>query len=329
MPGMKRREFITALGGTAASSVSWPLTGRAQMAVRVRRIGILLYAKQEQANASPMLRGLEALGYVDGKNVTIEYRDADGKYERLPLAADELVRLNPDLIFSFGGEQAPFVKKATATIPIVVVVSNDPVESGLVASLGRPGGNITGVTWVHDQLAGKSVELLKDTVPSVSRAAILWNPDHTDPEFRETQRASRALEVQLQSLEVREPSDYEGAFQAAERSRAEALIVIGSRLQSQNRQRIGEFAAKNRLIMVGVPSWLMEIGGLLNYGPNVPELTRQAASYVDKILKGAKPADLPMQQPTKFDLTVNVKRAKELGIIVPPTVIARADKVIE
>lgn len=198
-----------------------------------------------------------------------------------------------------------------------------------MASLGRPGGNITGVTWVHDQLAGKSVELLKDTVPSVSRAAILWNPDHTDPEFRETQRASRALEVQLQSLEVREPSDYEGAFQAAERSRAEALIVIGSRLQSQNRQRIGEFAAKNRLIMVGVPSWLMEVGGLLNYGPNVPELTRQAASYVDKILKGAKPADLPMQQPTKFDLTVNVQRAKELGIIVPPTVIARADKVIE
>ena len=223
---MKRREFITLIGGAAA----WPLDARAQQTVRMRRIGILLFAKQEQAIISPFLRGLEALGYVDGKNVAIEYRDAEGKYERLPEAANELVRLNPDVIFSFGGELAPIVKKATATIPIVVVVSNDPVESGLVASLGRPGGNITGVTYVHDQLAGKSVELLKDTAPSVSRVAILWNPDHADPEFRETQRASRTLGVQLQSLEVREPGDFEGAFQAAERERAEALIVIGARL---------------------------------------------------------------------------------------------------
>jgi putative ABC transport system substrate-binding protein len=279
--------------------------------------------------ASPSFKGSSMIPDDLRSGMPSEYRDAEGKFERLPLAADELVSLNPDLIFSFGGEVAPIVKKATAAIPIVVVVSNDPVESGLVASLGRPGGNITGVTWVHDQLAGKSVELLKDTAPSVSRAAILWNPNHTDPEFRETQRASHALEVQLQSLEVREPGDYEGAFQAAERGRAEALIVLGSRLMFLNRQRIGDFAAKNRLVMVGVPSWLMEIGGLLNYGPNVPELTRRAATYVDKILKGAKPADLPMQQPTAFELTINAKRAKELGITVPPTVIARADKVID
>jgi ABC-type uncharacterized transport system substrate-binding protein len=323
---LRRREFITLTGGAA---LAWPLTARAQQAVRMRRIGILLYAKQDQANVSPMLRELEALGYVDGKTIAVEYRDAEGKFERLPLAADELVRLNPDLIFSFGGELAPIVKKATATIPTVVVVSNDPVESGLVASLGRPGGNITGVTWVHDQLAGKSIELLKDTVPSVSRVAILWNPDHTDPEFRETQRASRALNVQLQSLEVREPGDYEGAFQAAERERAEALIVLSARLMALNRRRIGDFVERNRLIMVGVPSWLTENGGLLNYGPNVPELTRRSATYVDKILRGARPADLPMQQPTAFELTVNVKRAKELGITVPPTVIARADKVID
>ena len=323
---LRRREFITLTGGAA---LAWPLTARAQQAVRMRRIGILLYAKQDQANVSPMLRELEALGYVDGKTIAVEYRDAEGKFERLPLAADELVRLNPDLIFSFGGELAPIVKKATATIPTVVVVSNDPVESGLVASLGRPGGNITGVTWVHDQLAGKSIELLKDTVPSVSRVAILWNPDHTDPEFRETQRASRALNVQLQSLEVREPGDYEGAFQAAERERAEALIVLSARLMALNRRRIGDFVERNRLIMVGVPSWLTENGGLLNYGPNVPELTRRSATYVDKILRGARPANLPMQQPTAFELTVNVKRAKELGITVPPTVIARADKVID
>jgi putative ABC transport system substrate-binding protein len=323
---MRRRAFIAGFSGLIAS---WPGAARAQPAARMRRIGILLYAKQEQANISPLLRGLEALGYIDGKNIAIEYRDADGKFERLPEAANELVRLNPDVIFSFGGEQAPIVKRATATIPLVVVVSNDPVESGIVASLGRPGGNITGVTWVHDQLAGKAVELLKDTAPSVTRVVVLWNPNHADPEFRETQRASRTLDVQLQSLEVREPDEYENAFQAAERGRAEALIVFGSRLMFLNRQRIGDFAARNRLILVGVPSWLMEIGGLLSYGPNVPELTRWAAIYVDKILKGARPADLPMQQPTTFGLTVSVKRAKELGITVPPTVIARADRVIE
>jgi putative tryptophan/tyrosine transport system substrate-binding protein len=322
---MRRRDFVASLSSAFAA---WPMAAHAQQ-VRMKRIGILLYTKQDKAIIDPMLRGLEALGYVDGKNIAFEYRDVDGRFERLPEAANELVRLNPDVIFSFGGEQAPIVKNATATIPIIVVVSNDPVESGIVASLGRPGGNITGVTWVHDQLAGKSVELLKDTVPSVSRVAVLWNPDHTDPEFRETQRASRALAVQLQSLEVRQPGDFEGAFQAVERGRAEALIVFGSRLMFLNRQRIGEFAAKNRLVMVGVPTWLMEIGGLLNYGPDVPELTRWASAYVDKILKGARPADLPMQQPTRFELTVSLKRAKELGITVPPAVIARADKVIE
>ena len=241
------------------------------------------------------------------------------------------------MIFSFGGDLAPVIKKATASakrprlldIPMAVVVSNDPVEAGLVASLGRPGGNITGLTYVHDMLAGKSVELLKDTVPSVSRVAILWNPNHADPEFRETQRASRTLGVQLQSLEVREPGDFEGAFQALAPERAEALIVIGSRLIALQRRRIGEVCAKNGLILVGVPSWLMESGALLTYGPNVADVQRRAATYVDKILKGARPSDLPMQQPTAFELIINVDVAKKLGITVPPTVIARGDKVIE
>jgi len=326
MADMKRRDFIRVVGGAAAA---WPLTARAQQPKRIPKVGILLFAQADLAGIDPFLRGLEALGYVDGKTVSLEYRDAAGKYERAQQLTEELVRLNPDVIFSFGGDLAPGIKKATSTIPIVVVVSNDPVKAGLVASLARPGGNITGLTYVHDMLAGKSVELLKDTVPSVSRVAILWNPNHADPEFRETERASGTLGVQLQSLEVREPGDFDGAFQALARERAEALIVIGSRLISLQRQRIGDACAKNGLILVGVPSWLMEIGAPFTYGPNVADTQRRAATYVDKILKGARPSDLPMQQPTAFELIINVDVAKKLGITVPPTVIARADKVIE
>jgi ABC-type uncharacterized transport system substrate-binding protein len=323
---VRRRQFISFLGGVA---MAWPLAARAQQRERVRHIGILLFAQQDRAVIRPCLQELQALGYVDGKTIAIEYRDAEGKYERLPVLAAELVRLNPDVIFSFGGEQAPIVKGATASIPIVVVVSNDPVASGLVASLARPGGNVTGVTYVYDQLAGKTIELLKDAAPWVSRVAILWNPDHTDPEFRETQRAARDLRIELQSLEVRVSGDFEGAFQAATRERAEALIVVGSRILALHRQQIGDFAAKNRLILVGTPKWLSEVGSLLTYGPNAAELNRRAASYVDKILKGAKPADLPMQQPTTFELVINLKAAKALGLTVPPTLLARADEVTE
>jgi putative ABC transport system substrate-binding protein len=210
-----------------------------------------------------------------------------------------------------------------------VVVSNDPVASGLVASLARPGGNITGVTFVHDALAGKSVELLKQAAPSVSRAAILWNPNHTDPEYRETQRAADALGIHLQSLEVRGLGDFEGAFRSAIRERPEALVVAGSRLMNLHRQQIADFVTKNRLILVGTPRWLSEIGALLTYGPNTVELHRRAAGYVDKILKGAKPADLPMQQPATFELTINLKTAKALGLTIPPSLLARADQVIE
>lgn len=210
-----------------------------------------------------------------------------------------------------------------------MVVSNDPVASGLVASLARPGGNITGVTFVHDALAGKSVELLKQAAPSVSRAAILWNPNHTDPEYRETQRAADALGIHLQSLEVRGLGDFEGAFRNAIRERPEALVVAGSRLMNLHRQQIADFVTKNRLILVGTPRWLSEIGALLTYGPNTVELHRRAAGYVDKILKGAKPADLPMQQPATFELTINLKTAKALGLTIPPSLLARADQVIE
>jgi putative tryptophan/tyrosine transport system substrate-binding protein len=322
---MRRRQFIAMAGALAA----WPLVAHAQGSPKPKRIGVLLWSSQDLLIINPMLKGLEALGYIEGRNVVIDYVNAEGKDDQLPGAAAELARRNPDVIFSFGGEQAPYVKNATASIPIVVVVSNDPVQSGLVSSLGRPGGNITGVTYVHDMLAGKSVELLRDTMPSVARVAILWNPNHVDPEFRETQRASRELGVQLQSLEIRNSGDVEAAFLAAERERAEALIVLGSRLMFANRHRIGAFAEKHRLAMVGVPAWLMEIGALLTYGPYTPDLFRRAAGYVDKILKGARPTDLPMQQPTTFELSVNFKVAQRLGIAIPPTVVARADKTYE
>jgi ABC-type uncharacterized transport system substrate-binding protein len=322
---MRRREFIKVIGGVAA----WPLAARAQQTVRTRHIGVLLYAQEDAVIISPVLSALESLGYVDGKTVRIEYRNADGHYERLQEVADELARLKPDVIFSFGGEQAPFVKNATATIPVVVVVSNDPVASGLVASLGRPGGNITGLTYVHDMLAGKSVELLKETVPQISRVAVLWNPNHLDPEFRETQRASGILGVRLQSLEVREPNDFDGAFLAASHEGAEALIVLGSRLMFLNRQRVGDFVEKNKLVLVGVSRWLMDVGALLSYGPNTSDLFRRASTYIDKILKGARPSDLPMQQPTTFELIINLKIAKKLGLAVPQKVLARADKTID
>jgi ABC-type uncharacterized transport system substrate-binding protein len=275
---MKRREFITLLGAAAAT---WPVPAWAEQPKRMPRMGVLLFARQDREVIKPCLQELEALGYVDGKTVTIEYRDAQGDYELLPELAAELVKLGPDVIFSFGGEQAPIVKQATASIPIVVVVSNDPVASGLVTSLARPGGNVTGVTYVHDQLAGKTIELLRDAAPWVSRVAMLWNPNHTDPEFRETQRAAQALQIQFQSLEVGQPGDFEGAFQAATRERAEALIVVGSRIMFLHRKRIGDFAAKNRLILIGTPKWLSGVGAtLLTYGPNPAEMHRRAASYV-------------------------------------------------
>jgi putative ABC transport system substrate-binding protein len=322
---MRRREFISLIGGVAA----WPFATHAQQPERMQRIGVLLFARQDEAVVNPFRKGLQALGYVEGKTFTIEYRDAEGKYERLADLAAELTRLKPDLLFSQGGDVAPFLARATQTIPIVVAVSNDPVESGLVQSLGRPGGNVTGVTYVHDQLAGKTVELLKDAVPSVSRVAILWNPNHADPEFRESQRAARTLQVQLQSLPVREPEDFDTAFAAAARERVEALIVVGGRLMFLQRQRIGDFAAKNHLILAGVPRYLTDAGALLTYGPNTFELIRSTAIYVDKIFKGARPGDLPMQQPTRFELAINLKAAKALGIVVPPTLLGRADEVIE
>ena len=233
------------------------------------------------------------------------------------------------MIIAAGGDVAPFAKRATGAIPIVMITSADPVQGGLVASLARPGGNVTGVTFVSSDLAGKRLQLLKEAAPGVTRVAVLWNPDHPDGEFPATQAAGRSLGVQVQSLEVRGRDDFASAFAAANRERMEAVIVVSSRLMTLNRARILDLAVQNRLLLVsGWGPWAAE-GGLLSYGPDLDAVIRSSATYVDKILKGAKPADLPVEQPTKFELVINLKTAKALGLTIPPSVLARADEVIE
>jgi len=317
--------------GVVALGLAWAgLAPAAQQAAKVPRLGILLFGTPQTEPGLPaFLQDLQKLGYTEGQTIAIEYRSAEGRPERLPELAADLVRLKPDAIFAVGGDVVPAAKQATGTIPIVGTMSNDPVQSGLVASLGRPGGNVTGVTMVYDELAGKTVELLKEAAPRVSRVAVLWNPNHADPEFRETQRAARILGVRLQSLEVRQAGDFEGAFQAATRDRAEALIVVTSRVMLLNRQRIADFATKHRLILVGGWGPWAQLGGLLTYGPNQADMWRRAASHVDKILRGAKPADLPVEQPTRFEMVINMKTAKALGLTLPPSIMVRADQVIE
>jgi len=246
-----------------------PLGALAQQPLgKVPRLGLLLFNSPQADPIAPLLEGLQALGYVDGKTIGIEYRFAEGKAERLPDLAAELVRLNPEVIFAYGGDVAPHVKKATGSIPIVALVSNDPVQSGLVASVPRPGGNVTGITLVYDELAGKVIELLKEAVPAISRIAVLWNPDHADPEFRETQRAATTLGVRLQSLEVRQPADFDAAFDSATRERAEGLIIVSTRLLLQRHQRIVEFGTKSRIIMAGNWGDWAKDGLLLTYGPD-------------------------------------------------------------
>jgi putative ABC transport system substrate-binding protein len=300
----------------------------AQDTRRLPTVGVLMLAR-DPTIVGPFVRALEARGYVDGRTVALLYGFADGKPELLSDAAVKLVDRRPDVIFSYSGEAAPLVKRATATIPIVVAVSNDPVRSGLVHSLARPGGNITGVTFVYDELAGKLLELLKEAVPKVSRVAILWNPDHADPEFNATQRAAQLLNVSLQSLPVHDVGDFDGAFQSLLEAKSEAIIVVWSRVVSLHRERIAEFARANRLLLVSNVKFWIELGGLLTYGPDVGDLVGRCAEYVDKVLKGARPSDLPMQQPTSFRLAINNRVARQYGITLPSTLLARVDDLIE
>jgi ABC-type uncharacterized transport system substrate-binding protein len=319
-----------AVAFTVVSAWSTREWAEAQQSGKVPRLGVLLYGTPEgDPNLAAFRQGLSELGYVDSRNIKLEYRYAAGKPERLRDLAAELVAAKPDVIVALGGDVAPSARAATSTIPIVAIVSNDPVESGLVASMAHPGSNVTGVTFVSSDLAAKRLQFLKDIAPRVSRVGILWNPDHVDPEYRETQKAATSLGVRLHSLEVRSANDFDAAWQAATGAQLEAVIAVSSRLTTLNRQRIIEASQQRRLLLVsGWGPWATE-GALLSYGPDLNATTRRAAGYVDKILKGAKPGDLPIEQPTKFDLVINVKTANAFGLTIPQTVQLRASQVIE
>jgi ABC-type uncharacterized transport system substrate-binding protein len=329
---MKRREFIAVLSGAA---FAWPVGASAQQAAKVPRIGYLagnLAANPHLREA--FLQGLRDLGYVEGRNVLIEYRDVEGKYERLPALAAELVALKVDVILAGGTPQPLAAKQATTTIPIVFAGVGDPLGSGLVTSLARPGGNVTGLSVLQPELVGKGLEQLKQAVPGVSRVAVLWQPggfgERTEKDMlKGAEGAARALAVRLQFVEARGPADFDRAFSDMTRARAGALTVLASNMLFGERRRLVDLAAKNRLPAVYPAREFVDVGGLMSYGPNFVDVFRRAANYVDKILKGAKPADLPVEQPTKFELVINLKTAKALGLRIPAVLLARADEVIE
>jgi putative ABC transport system substrate-binding protein len=320
---------VSAAAVLALALLLLPTAAAAQAPPRTARIGVLIFSTPTTDPSVPVLReALRDLGWVEGRNLTIEYRFADGHPERLGQQAAELVALKPDLIYAIGGDVAPFAKGATATIPIVAVVSNDPVEAGLIASLARPGGNVTGFTFLLSDLAAKRIEILREIAPRVSTVGVLWNPDHPDPDFKESLAAGAMLGMRIVSLPTRKPDDFDGAFQTATREHVEALIVVSSRLMSRERLRILDFAGKRRLPMVtGWGEWA-EGGALFTYGPNISEVVRRSAGHVDRVLKGARPANLPFERPTRFELAVNLKVAETLGLVVPPSLQARADRVI-
>jgi len=324
---LERREFIILLGGAVAA---WPIAARGQQRATVPRLGALLFSTPQ---ADPQMQlvhsGLRELGYVAGQNLIVFYRYAEGKPDRLADLAAALVGEKPDLLLALGGDVAPYAVKATSTIPIVFLSSADPMRLGLAASLARPGGNATGITLLLDDTASKRLELLKEVVPRVKHAAFLWNPDHPDNELREAERAAQSLSVRLQLVEMRGSGDVDAALRAVTDAGCDALYVVSSRQTVLNTSRIVDFATRHRLPLAGGWGAWAHAGGLLSYGPNINDMMRRVVAYVDKVLKGAKPADLPIQQPTKFEFVINVKVAKSIGVDVPPILLSRADEVIE
>jgi putative ABC transport system substrate-binding protein len=327
-----RRAFIRTLAGALLTA---PLAADAQQAAKIARIGYLAANLTVSLHMNEAFRqGLRDLGYVEGRNVVIEYRDAEGKPERLPALAAELVGLKADVIVASDTPAALAAKQATRTLPIVFIGAGDPVTSGLISSLPRPGGNVTGLSLLAPELRGKRLELVTQAVPGVTRVAVLWQPgglgERTGKDqLKEVEVAARALGVRLQVVEARGPADFDRAFSDMTRARAGALTVLGSAMFANERRRLVDLAAKHRLPGVYGFREYVDAGGLMAYGPNVADLFRRAATYVDKILKGTKPGDLPVEQPTKFELVINLKAAKALGLTIPPSLLGRADQVIE
>ena len=328
---MRRREFVAALGGAAA----WPVIARAQQAGKLPVIG---YLSPGSSAVGPLARhdafqdGLRELGYVEGKNIAIVYRFADGKFDRLDELATELVGLKVDLIVSVVTPASLAAKNATSTIPVVMVSVGDPVESGLIASLARPGANVTGTAAIAADVIGKSLELIKEAIPNLSSVAVLWNPSKVVFQgqiLRATEEAALGLPVDLQIFAVRDPDEFDGAFSAMSDGRAGALLVLPDPMLAFHQTRIIDLANKRHLpSMYGLRDHVVA-GGLMAYGPDYEQIYRRAAAYVDKILKGTRPADLPVEQPTKFEFVINLKTAMELGLSIPPSLLARADEVIE
>jgi ABC-type uncharacterized transport system substrate-binding protein len=323
-----RREFITLLGGAAAA---WPVAARAQQPAKLPTIGVLGAATPATWSlfVAAFVQRLRELGWIEGRTIAIEYRWAEGRGERFAEIAAEFVRLKVDVIVTVGGAVLA-AKQATSLIPIVFAVAADPVGSGLVASLARPGGNVTGLSTQFTDLAGKRLELLREIVPNLRRLAIMANTGYPAAvlEMAEVQATARTLGLEVATLEIRRAEDIAPAFEAL-KGRAEALYVCAESLVTTNRVRINTLALAARLPQMHGVREYVEVGGLMSYGPNVPDLWRRAADYVDKILRGAKPGDLPVEQPTKFDFIINLTTAKALGLEVSPSLLARADEVIE
>jgi len=321
---MRRREFITFLGGAAA----WPVAARAQRPpVRMPRIGII----DDEPVWDSFRQGLRDFGYIENQNIAIEYRSAEGKVDRLAQAARELVSIPVDVIVVTGSPATRAVRQATSTIPIVAIGVGDPLRAGFAVSLARPGGNMTGLSSLSPDLIGKRLEILRECIPAVARVAFLWNPDNDSnlAFLDDLIVAVPALGLELTSAPIRNADEFEGTFAAVLQRRPSAALVTGDPLLRRHQNRIIDFVAKNRLPAMYQEKEWVAAGGLLSYGPSLPDLFRRGVSYVHRILEGAKPADLPIEQPTRFELVINLKTAKALGLTVPPNLLAAADEVIE
>ena len=328
-----RRTILELTIAAVVLSFAASLPAAAQQPGKVYRIGILetIAASLNSENLQAFRQELMAFGYLEGQNLVIEYRSADGRPERFPELAAELVRLRVDLLLTRGSPAVLAAKKATGTLPIVMAAHGDPVGTGLVPSLARPGGNVTGLSSVITELAGKRLELIREILPTLSRVALLYNPSNPGAtnDWRQAEGAARALRVQTSSLEIRKGEDFGPAFEAARKQRADVLVVIIDGVVQNHQREIVDLARRHRLPDIYASREFVETGGLMSYGVSYPDLYRRAAIYVDKIFKGARPAELPIEQPTKLELVINLKRAKALGLAIPPSLLLRADKVME